>query len=190
MREYELLYIVSPRVAVDDVPSAIERVNALVQGVGGEVTAVDNWGRRRMAYPIQHFFEGTYVLIAMRLDPASAAPLEASLILSAEILRHLLTEGIIPQVQRERPRFGDDRERGRFGEDRDRDRDRPPAMSEERSAPMESAVAVAEPPAVTEAPAVAEAPAVSEPAATTEAVAEPADAPADATPEPAPTAAE
>lgn len=152
LKDYELLYIISPRVAADDVVNAIERVNALVQSSGGEVVAVDNWGRRRMAYPIKHFFEGTYVLATLRMEPAAAAPLEAALVISSEVLRHLLTEGIIPQVQRERPRFGEDRDRGRFGDDRERSA---PA-SEER--PAAAAVAVAEPPAAEAEPEAAPAP--------------------------------
>jgi small subunit ribosomal protein S6 len=114
LKEYELLYIVSPRVAVDDVPNTIERVSALVTSSGGEVLSVDDWGRRRMAYPIKHYFEGTYVLTTLRMEPATAAPLEASLIISEEVIRHLLTEGIIPPTNRDRGRpfdQGDDRER-------------------------------------------------------------------------------
>jgi small subunit ribosomal protein S6 len=112
LKEYELLYIVSPRVPADDVQNAIERVSALIRGSGGEVLSVDNWGRRRLAYPIKHYFEGTYVLAALRMDPVAAAPLEASLIISEEVIRHLLTEGIIPPTSRDRGRpLGDDRER-------------------------------------------------------------------------------
>lgn len=123
LKEYELLYIVSPRVAVDDVPNTIERVSALVTDAGGEILSVDNWGRRRMAYPIRHYFEGTYVVTTLKMEPSAAAPLEASLIISEDVLRHLLTEGIIPPVNRDRDRrpMGDERDR-----DRDHDRDRGP----------------------------------------------------------------
>ena len=72
MNEYELLYIVSPRVPADDVANAIERVNALVTAQGGEVLSVDNWGRRRLAYPIRQYFEGTYVLIPLKMPPTRA----------------------------------------------------------------------------------------------------------------------
>lgn len=98
MNEYELLYIVSPRVPADDVANAIERVNALVTGQGGEVLTVDNWGRRRLAYPIRQYFEGTYVLTTLRMPPAGAVALEAALHLSEEIIRHLLISGIIPRT--------------------------------------------------------------------------------------------
>jgi len=139
LKEYELLFIVSPRVPADDVPAAIDRVTALVTSGGGEVLSTDNWGRRRLAYPIKHYFEGTYALLTLRMPPAAAAPLEASLILSEEVIRHLLTEGIIPPASRDR------------GPAAFEDRDRAPAPVE--PAVAAAAVAVAEAPtAVAEAP--------------------------------------
>ncbi|MGE0228636.1 MAG: 30S ribosomal protein S6 [Dehalococcoidia bacterium] len=162
MKEYELLFIVSPRVPADDVPAAIDRVAALITSSGGEVLSADNWGRRRLAYPIRHYFEGTYVLFALHMEPAAAAPLEASLIISEEVIRHLLTEGITPPTSRDR------------GPAAPEDRDRAPSESPAAApAAAPAAVAVAEPPAASpsEEPALAvasEAPApeaVSEPAA-------------------------
>ena len=87
MNEYELLYIVSPRVPADDVANAIERVNALVTAQGGEVLSVDNWGRRRLAYPIRQYFEGTYVLTTLKMPPTGAVAVESGLRLSEEVIR-------------------------------------------------------------------------------------------------------
>lgn len=135
LKEYELLFIVSPRVPADDVPAAADRVAGLVTSGGGEVLSTDIWGRRRLAYPIKHYFEGTYVLFTLRMPAAAAAPLEASLIISEEVIRHLLTEGITPPANRDR-----DRDRG-FSEDRER-----PAAPAAAPAMAEAPVAVAEPP--------------------------------------------
>jgi small subunit ribosomal protein S6 len=132
LKEYELLFIVSPRVAADDMPAAIDRVSALIQGGGGEVTATENWGRRRLAYPIKHYFEGTYILTTLRMPAEAAAPLEASLIISEDVIRHLLTEGIIPPTNRDRGRPFDG------GDDRDR---MPRPAPEEPAAPAEEAPA-------------------------------------------------
>ena len=162
MNEYELLYIVSPRVPADDVANAIERVNALVTAQGGEVLSVDNWGRRRLAYPIRQYFEGTYVLITLKMPPTGAVAIEAGLRLSEEVIRHLLIAGILPRTSGGRPR-----------EERDEREQAPEAAS--TPAPI-----AAEAPA-TDAPAEAEAPAGETPAE--------AEAPA-AEAEPAPAAAE
>jgi small subunit ribosomal protein S6 len=112
LNEYELLYILSPRVPTDEVANAIERVSALVSNAGGEVTAVDNWGRRRLAYPIRQYFEGTYVVLTLKMPPAGAAGLEASLVISDDVIRHLLTSGVIPRTGAGRSRASDEYERG------------------------------------------------------------------------------
>ena len=140
MNEYELLYIVSPRVPADDVANAIERVNALVTAQGGEVLSVDNWGRRRLAYPIRQYFEGTYVLTTLKMPPTGAVAIESGLRLSEEVIRHLLIAGIIPRTSGGRPR-----------EEREEREQAPEAVA--APAPV-----AAEAPA-TEAPAEAEAPA-------------------------------
>ncbi len=111
LNEYELLYIVSPRVPADDVANVIERVDALIQNVGGEILTTDNWGRRRLAYPIRQYFEGTYVLTTLKMPPAGAVGVEAALVISEEIIRHMLISGIIPRTSG-----------GRTRDDRDRDR--------------------------------------------------------------------
>lgn len=147
LKEYELLFIVSPRVPADDVPAAIDRVTALVTSGGGEILSTDNWGRRRLAYPIKHYFEGTYVLLTLRMPPAAATPLEASLIISEEVIRHLLTEGITPPTSRDR------------GAAAPEDRDRAPAPVEHAAAPVAAAAA-----AVAEAPVAVAEPAAAEPA--------------------------
>lgn len=119
LNDYELLYILSPRVPADEVVNAIERVSTLVGNAGGEVSAVDNWGRRRLAYPIRQYFEGTYVVLTLKMPPAGAAGLEASLVISDEVIRHLLTAGIIPRTPNGRSR-SDEFERGEGGESMDR----------------------------------------------------------------------
>jgi small subunit ribosomal protein S6 len=114
LNEYELLYILSPRVPSDEVTNAIERVNTLITSAGGEVTSVDNWGRRRLAYPIRQYFEGTYVVLTLNMPPAGASGLEASLVISDEVIRHMLTSGVIERTSGGRSRSeeferGDDR---------------------------------------------------------------------------------
>ena len=113
MNEYELLYIVHPRKAADDVPAVIDWVGGLVQQAGGVVQTVDNWGRRRLAYPIDHQLDGTYVLTTAQLPPESTRSIESQLLISDDIMRHVLIRGIIPFESRE--------ERGR---DRDREPER------------------------------------------------------------------
>lgn len=90
MRNYELVFIVAPNVEDEDVQAVVEKVGGWIQAGEGEVTKVDHWGRRQLAYPIQTFTEGTYVLLNARLKPDALNELERSLKLEASIIRYLL----------------------------------------------------------------------------------------------------
>lgn len=90
MREYEMIVIINPEVAEEDVPITIDKVSDFITSRGGEVTEVDRWGKRKLAYPIKHFIEGNYVLTRFKFEPGMTAELEASLKISEMILRHMI----------------------------------------------------------------------------------------------------
>lgn len=90
MRDYELVVIISPEVTDEEVPVTLEKMNQFITDRGGSITEVNQWGRRKLAYPIENFMEGNYVLTQFKMEPKQTAELEASLRLSEEILRHLL----------------------------------------------------------------------------------------------------
>lgn len=90
MNNYELVTILDPEINNEDVPDRIGRITSFIETRGGEIQNVDQWGRRRLAYPIARRVEGIYVITLFRLEPQSADGLEASLRLSEDILRHLL----------------------------------------------------------------------------------------------------
>lgn len=109
MHEYELMYILHPRLTADEANDAMARVGILITERGGEVLSAENWGRRRLSYPINHNFEGTYVLAVLQLAPNATGPVESALRISEDVIRHLLIRGIIPY---EGPSAHDDRARG------------------------------------------------------------------------------
>lgn len=92
MRDYELVLLVSPQVADDDVAGVMDKVTEYVAGRGGEVGTVNPWGRRRLAYHIADFEEATYVQANFKLDPEHTKELVASLEISEDVIRHLLVK--------------------------------------------------------------------------------------------------
>jgi len=90
MANYELVFIVSPEVADDEMANAISKVSDLIGRIGGVVGEVSQWGRKKLTYPVKRFTEGNYVLAKVELKPASVKELEANLRMSGDILRHLL----------------------------------------------------------------------------------------------------
>ncbi len=92
MRDYELVFIISPQIGDEDIENVTKKVSQIVANNGGEITEIKPWGRRRLAYPINRFRDGYYVATKLRLNPASASELERSLRLTEEIIRYLLVK--------------------------------------------------------------------------------------------------
>jgi small subunit ribosomal protein S6 len=90
MSSYELVLIISPEVVDEEMPDFITKLSELVNKVGGSVDEVNQWGRRKLAYPIKRSTEGSYVLTKVKMEPALTKELEENLRLSGKILRHLL----------------------------------------------------------------------------------------------------
>jgi small subunit ribosomal protein S6 len=90
MSSYELVLIISPEVVDEEIPGLITKLSELVDKVGGSIEEVNQWGRRKLAYPIKRSTEGNYVLTKVKMKPALTKELEANLRLSGKILRHLL----------------------------------------------------------------------------------------------------
>jgi small subunit ribosomal protein S6 len=90
LHEYELVVIVNPSVADDDVPTTLDKLKTFVTDRGGTVAEVNQWGRKKLAYTIKKCNEGNYALIKFNFDPKLATELEASLKLTDDVIRHIL----------------------------------------------------------------------------------------------------
>ena len=89
--DYELVLIINPE-AEAKVTAAIDNVTQFVTGKGGVIAEMQQWGKRRLAYPIKHFAEGFYMLARFKMDPKFARELKANLLITEEVLRHLLVK--------------------------------------------------------------------------------------------------
>jgi len=101
-RDYELGFILTPEVNEEQTRTIQERIEQIVTTHGGQVTRVNQWGRRRLAYPIEHHRDGFYVFVDMILTPESVSELDRTLKVSEEVLRHLITRRDPKLVQKER----------------------------------------------------------------------------------------
>ena len=84
------MFILSPEIGDDVVSDSIGRVQQAITSRGGEVVDTNNWGRRRLAYPIKRHFEGNYIVSQIKLDPGQVPGLESSLRISEDVIRHLI----------------------------------------------------------------------------------------------------
>jgi len=90
MRAYELMVIVNGSVEEAEVRPVLDRVRELVVARGGDIVKVDNWGRRRFAYEIDHKWDGWYSVFEFRSEGEGLEELERSLRLADDIVRHKL----------------------------------------------------------------------------------------------------
>jgi small subunit ribosomal protein S6 len=91
MRRYELMLVIRPDVADDKSQALIDRTTRGIVAAGGQIVKVAPWGRRRLAYPIDRHREGSYHIILFEAPSDSIVELEHTLLITEEVLRHLVT---------------------------------------------------------------------------------------------------
>ncbi len=99
MRDYEIVYIFDSALDRTVIDQKLERFNRLAtDDSGGEVTAVEHWGKRQLSYPIRKHDNGYYVVAQIRTIPASLPEFERAIKLDEDVLRYLvvLSEGELP----------------------------------------------------------------------------------------------
>ena len=90
-RNYELMVILNPDVGPDDVPDRMSALGDLIRTHGGSVQEVIDWGRRRLAYPVDRHLEGHYILAQYTADAGEPnREVERALRIDESVLRHLV----------------------------------------------------------------------------------------------------
>ncbi len=92
MHEYELVAIISPEADEDEVSKIMDRLTQSINGRGGAVEEIKNWGRRKLAYPVKKFMEADYVLARFKLMPKSLRELKSEIGTLGVILRYLVVK--------------------------------------------------------------------------------------------------
>ena len=98
MNQYEVMYVIDTALEEGARSELINRFSNIVTNNGGKVDRVDEWGKRRLAYPINYKTEGYYVLMYMTAPADLPRELERNLQISESVLRYLVIrfEGPIP----------------------------------------------------------------------------------------------
>ena len=89
MPGYELVFILNANLTEDDFTRVLGKVNDQITKLGGTVTETNQWGKRRLAYPIKKQAEGTYVLEKVQINQTALKELDANLKMSEDVLRYL-----------------------------------------------------------------------------------------------------
>lgn len=99
MRDYEVVYIFKSALGTEEIEARLQKYHGKVlEAEGAEITAVEHWGKRQLAYPIDRHDNGWYVVAQFSTEPGTLPEFERLLKLDDELLRHLvvLSEGELP----------------------------------------------------------------------------------------------
>jgi small subunit ribosomal protein S6 len=147
MRNYENLVIVKPTLTAEEIQASVKAIEEIITSNGGEITATNSMGMRKLAYPIDKNERGYYHVIYYTVKPSSISEIERRFRINEELLRFVT---IKYDTNREITAWNQLVEKAN-------------KSSVKEEAPVaEEAPAVEETPAVEEAPAVEETPAVEE----------------------------
>jgi small subunit ribosomal protein S6 len=108
MRRYELMLVLRPDLPDDRTQAVVDRTTRAISAAGGQIIKVAPWGRRRLAYPIDRHREGSYHIILFEAPAESIQELERGLLITEELLRHLVTRVERPVRAARREGAGED----------------------------------------------------------------------------------
>ena len=89
MNKYELAVVVSAKIEDDERAAALEKCKALIERFGGQVTNVDDWGKRRLAYEVQKMKEAFYYFIQFDAESTVPAEIESRVRIMDNVIRYL-----------------------------------------------------------------------------------------------------
>jgi small subunit ribosomal protein S6 len=86
-RHYETVFVLKPDIGEDAIKGIVGKATSTVEGAGATGVLVDEWGRRKLAYPIEKKNEGCYFLVTYTAQPPAMKGLERMLKLNEDVIR-------------------------------------------------------------------------------------------------------
>ena len=90
MNKYEMTVVVSAKVEDEERAATVDKCKAYIERFGGTVTNVDDWGKKRLAYEIQHMKEAFYYFIQFDADAKAPAEIESRIRIMDNVVRFLI----------------------------------------------------------------------------------------------------
>lgn len=89
LNHYEAVFILTPVLSDNQMKEAVDKFKTVITDNGGTITNEENWGMRKLAYPIQKKSTGFYALLQFDVEPTVIAPLEIQFRRDEKVLRFL-----------------------------------------------------------------------------------------------------
>ena len=90
MNKYELAVVVSAKVEDEERATVVDKCKALIERFGGQITNIDDQGKKRLAYEVQHMKEGYYYYIQFDAEPTAPAEIESRVRIMDNVIRFLI----------------------------------------------------------------------------------------------------
>ncbi len=87
MRHYEMMLILSDDLDDDGAQALVDHIVSQISGGGGQILKTDYWGRRQLAYEIDHRQHGYYVVLDLQMDPEALMEIERQLKINDNVVR-------------------------------------------------------------------------------------------------------
>ena len=105
MREYELMFIVDPRLTDEDTVALTDQYREMIEAAGGEVFKEESWGKRKLAYQINKLSEGSYTLFFVRSEEGTVfQEVEQRMRQNEDVMRHLVVRTDAGRLRHRTPR--------------------------------------------------------------------------------------
>ena len=89
MSKYELAVVVSAKIEDDERAAVVDKCKALVERFGGQITNVDEWGKKKLAYEVQKMKEAYYYFIQFDAETTAPAEIESRIRIMDNVIRYL-----------------------------------------------------------------------------------------------------
>lgn len=99
INHYELLYLVAPSYSEEEIEPIKEKVRDVINKFEGNITYEENFGKKKLAYPVSKNHQGYYLLTEFDLDGQNLAELNKGLKLTNELLRHIVVKRSLSKKQ-------------------------------------------------------------------------------------------
>lgn len=90
MNKYETLYVITPELDEEATKATIEKFSGIIENNGGKIEKTDEWGKKKLAYPIDYKNEGYYVLTTFQSEASLPAELERNFKIAEDIIRFIV----------------------------------------------------------------------------------------------------
>ncbi|PLT33239.1 30S ribosomal protein S6 [Bacillus sp. V5-8f] len=92
MKKYEIMYIIRPNIEEEAKKAVVERFNTILTDNGAELTEAKEWGKRRLAYEINDFRDGYYMLLKVNAPAEAIQEFDRLAKINEDIIRHMATK--------------------------------------------------------------------------------------------------